>query len=257
MMQSRLKRRKRTSKQRELNLYLGRRGGRRPHAGRPPGPRPLVRHESREDFPSRHPCHVTLKVRGGIRSLRTPFVVREIEAAFRSVRGRRKDFRLVQYSIQDDHAHLIVEANGVEALGRGMKSLASRFAFAVNRALGRTGKVLADRYHLVMLETRRQVRNALAYVLLNARRHAAKRIERLRRRGVKVAPLARARGLIDTASSARWFDGWRRDIAIDRAPPRALGSEPAVVEPETWLLTEGWRLHGLLDPDEIPGSLNA
>jgi hypothetical protein len=27
-----------------------------------------------------------------------------------------------------------------------MKSLASRFAFAVNRALGRTGKVLAERY---------------------------------------------------------------------------------------------------------------
>jgi putative transposase len=249
--------RKRKPKQHELNLSLGRRGGKRDGAGRPPGPRPLVRHESREDFPERHPCHVTLKVRRGIRSLRTPFVVREIEAAFRRVRWRREDFRLVQYSIQDDHAHLIVEASGVEALGRGMKSLASRFAFAVNRALGRTGKVLADRYHLVMLISRRQVRNALAYVLLNGRRHAAKRIERMRLRGVKVAPLARARGSIDGASSARWFDGWRRDIAIDRAPPRALGSEPAVVEPETWLLTEGWRLHGLLDPDEIPGALTA
>jgi putative transposase len=218
---------------------------------------PLVRHESREDFPKRHPCHVTLKVRRGIRSLRTACVVREIEAAFRRVRTRREDFRLVQYSIQDDHAHLIVEADGAEALGRGMKSLASRFAFAVNRALGRTGKVLADRYHLVMLETRRQVRNALAYVLLNARRHAAKRIERLRRRGVKVSRLARARGLIDAASSARWFDGWRRDIDVDREPPRALGSEPAVDEPETWLLTEGWRLYGLLDPDEVPGGLTA
>jgi len=46
-----------------------------------------------------------------VATLRDPDVVREIEAAFR--RGNeRKQFRLVHYSIQDDHAHLIVEANG-------------------------------------------------------------------------------------------------------------------------------------------------
>jgi hypothetical protein len=198
---------------------------------------------------------VTLKVRAGLPSLRNRGVVRAVESAFR--RGcERGDFRLVHYSLQDEHAHLIVEARDEAALGRGMKSLASLFAFAVNRALGRTGKVLADRYHLRILTCPRQVRNALAYVLLNARRHAAKRIKRLERRGFKVAPLRHA-GTLDGASSARWFAGWRSDRAIDRSPPRTLGALPAVAPARTWFLTSGWRLHGLLDPNESPGTSGA
>ena len=126
-----------------------------------------------------------------------------------------------------------------------MKALASRFARAVNRTLGRTGKVLAERYHLKVLKSPRQVRNALAYVLLNARRHAAKRISRLREQGKAVRPLGPSR-LLDVFSSARWFDGWRGDVEVDR-------SAPAVAPPRTWFLRTGWRRHPLLDPSEIPG----
>jgi putative transposase len=231
-------------------LDIGRYSLDKHRGGRPPGPRPIVLHRSRDDFPGTHPCHVTLRVRRGIPSLRKRTVIREIEATFR-IANERKDFRLVHDSIQGDHAHLIVEAKDRNALGRGMKSLASRLAFAVNRALGRAaGKVLAGRYHLRILGSPRQVRNAVAYVLLNARRHAAKRIGKLRERGIVVASLPR-RGILDAASSARWFPGWRRDVAVDRSPPAALGAEPAVAEPKTWLLLRGWRLHGLLDPNEI------
>jgi putative transposase len=137
-----------------------------------------------------------------------------------------------------------------------MKSLAARFARAVNRALGRTGRLLADRYYPRILTCPRQVPNALAYVLLNARRHAAKRIARLQKRGLAVEPLP-DRGTLDGASSARWFPGWRGDVAIDREPPCALGQAPAVAEPHTWFLRIGWRRHGLLDPNEIPGALEA
>jgi REP element-mobilizing transposase RayT len=240
----------------QLALELGRYTVTRHRGGRPIGPNPRVRHLSRKPFPESHPCHVTLRVRAGMPSLRQEHVVREIEASFR--RGReRKDFRLVHYSLQADHAHLIVEASDRSALGRGMKALAGRFARAVNRALGRrTGKVLADRYHLQILACPRQVRNALAYVLLHARRHAAKRIERLRRRGMRVAPLPNA-GTLDGASSARWFAGWRRELAVDRSPPLSLEAESAVAEPRTWFLRRGWRLHGLIDPNEIPSALEA
>jgi REP-associated tyrosine transposase len=245
----------RRSKQIELSFAKGTWGGRRVDAGRREGPNPRVRHLSREGVERLVPCHVTLKVVPGLRSLRRYDVVREIESSFRAAceRGR---FRLVHYSIQDDHAHLIVEASSPEALGRGMMSIASRFARAVNRALGRTGKVLADRYHLSVLSCPRQARNVLAYVLLNARRHAAKRIAKLRRRGVAVAPLP-AQGTLDGASSARWFPGWRSEVAVDRSPPRTLGALPAVAEPKSWFLTAGWRRHGLLDPNEIPGGLRA
>ncbi len=180
-------------------------------------------------------------MRKDVPSLRTVRLVQEVEWTF--ARGcERGEFRLVHYSLQGDHAHLIVEAKDRYALGRGMKALGSRLARAVNRVFGRSGPVLADRYHVRVLRTPREVRNALAYVLLNARRHAAKA-------GRKIA-----RALaIDPASSGRWLDGWRTSIPGTGAPGIPPPAAPAVSSPHSWLLTEGWRRRGLLDPDEIPG----
>src|SRR5262245_41079322 len=229
----------RRSRQGELPLHRGTWGGWRPGAGRKPGPDPRVRHRSRAGLASRYPCHVTLKVREGMPSLRSFSVVRAVEASFR--RGcERPGFRLTHYSIQGDHLHAIVEARTPETLGRGMKSLAARFARAVNRALGRRGRVLRDRYHHRVLRTPREVRSALAYVLLNARRHAAKG-------GRALAGAIR----LDPASSARWFEGWRRDARLAAAPGPA--GPAAVARPHTWLLLMGWRRRGLLDPAEVPG----
>ena len=238
-----------------MRYWRGSHLGEASRPGRRPGPNPRVRHESREGVEKSLPCHVTLPVRREIGSLRKWRIVREIEAAFRKACSRN-GFRLVHYSIQDDHAHLLVETDDAERLGCGMKSITARFARAVNRALGRSGPVLRDRYHREVLETPRQVRHALAYVLLNARRHAAKRLAKLRKRGKAVRALPKA-NVLDAASSARWFEGWRSDVALDRSPPRALGWAPAVGAAKTWLLTQGWRRHGLIDPNEIPGGLRA
>ena len=167
---------------------------------------------------------MTVRVRSDVPSLRTARLVREVEESFRRAceRGR---FRLGHYSIQANHVHLIVEAASAVDLGRGMKSLGSRLTRAVNRVFARRGAVLADRFHLHVLRTPREVRNALAYVLLNARRHAAKLGRRLSRTTT-----------VDPASSGRWFDGWR-------PPPaqRVVGDPPAVARARTWLLRLGWR----------------
>jgi hypothetical protein len=110
---------------------------------------------------------------------------------------------LVHYSLLGNHAHLVVEARGESALGRGMMAIGARLARAVNRAMARSGQVLADRYHARLLETPREVRHALRYVLLNARRHAAQAVAK--------AAAKLPEGLrIDPASSGRWFDGWKR-----------------------------------------------
>jgi len=229
-------------KQGELPLWRGKWGGWRPGAGRKPGPNPPVPHKSRGPFPASHPCLVTLKALDGVSSLRTRDVVREVEGSFRRG-GERGEFRLVHYSLQGDHLHAIVEAEGPEALGRGMKSLAARFARAVTRALRRSGPVLRERYHLRVLRTPTQVRNALRYVLLNARRHWAKR------RGSKVLP---GPVRLDPASSARWFRGWRSGSLGAKEAARAADA-PAVRAPRTWLLAVGWRRLGLLDPADVPG----
>jgi hypothetical protein len=149
-------------------------------------------------------------------------------------RGR---FRLVHYSIQSNHVHLIVEAASALDLASGMKSIGARLARAVNRILRRRGPVLQDRYHVHILRTPREVRNAIAYVLLNARRHAAKL-------GRRLSKAAR----IDPASSGRWFDGWRT-APLPGGPPE----RPAVARPRSWLLRFGWRRSGLIEPWEVPG----
>ena len=148
----------------------------------------------------------------------------------------RGHFRVAQFSIQRDHLHLLVEATGKPALGRGMKSISSRVARAVHRVFHRTGRVLLGRYHVRALRTPREVRNALAYVLLNARKH-------WRQRTGTPPPVK-----LDEASSAGWFDGW--SLRLQRS---SSGEPPPVAAPHTWLLRVGWRRHGLLDSSEVPG----
>ena len=228
------------SRPRQLSLDDHRRhhghGGPREGAGRKPqSARPPVHHVKRPRVPGRCPSHVTLRVRKGIPSLRTQGFVREFRRSLRALR-ERGDFRVCQFSIQGNHLHLVVEAAGKDALGRGMKALSARVARAVHRVFRRRGPVLYGRYHLRILRTPREVRNALAYVLLNARKHWCER------RGSP--PPVR----LDRASSGVWFDGWRR--APTRPPP---DERPAVAVAHTWLLRRGWRRHGLIDPAEVPG----
>jgi hypothetical protein len=139
--------------------------------------------------------------------------------------------RLLRHSIQSNHVHLLVEAAHRPALARGMKAIGSRLARAVNRVFHRTGPVLADRYHLRVSKTPREVRNALRYVLLNVRHHASRLAGKV---------------LLDPASSARWFDGWRVS-----GGKRAAVGPPPVARARTWLLGIGWRRHGLIDPADV------
>jgi REP-associated tyrosine transposase len=183
--------------------------------------------------------HVTLRVRPGVASLRSGALVREWRRSLAEA-SERGSFRVAHYSLQGDHAHLIVEAQGKDALACGMKSIGARLARAVNRVSGRSGPVLDGRYHHRSLRSPREVRRTLAYVLLNARRHLAKS------RGIRRSATAH----LDGASSARWFDGWRPEIA---RRIEASGVDPEVARPRTWLLRLGWRRHGLVDPAEVPG----
>ena len=213
------------------------RGGRRPGAGRKPkGARAGVSHARRPSVSRHQPLHVTLRLARGLPTLRQPALVGAVRDALRAGK-ERFGLRVVHYSIQRDHVHLIVEATDRRALTRGMHGLDVRIARGINGALGIHGRVLDDRYHARALRTPREVRNVLAYVLLNGRKHG--------RVGADAW---------DLASSAVAFDGWRgaapeRDVAAEVLEEiRATRAPPTV-----WLLTTGWRRRGLLDPSALPG----
>ena len=210
----------------------GRRGGWQPGAGRP-RKKGAVSHLRREVLKVRTPLHVVVRCGKDVRGLRRWRVARVLARAFRA--GCARDgFRLCHFSVQGNHIHLVVEADSAHALSEGMRAWTIRVARAINRVMGRKGKVFPERYHAVRLKTAKQVRAALCYVLQNARRH-----------GMDVPA-----GVPDVFSSAWWFNGWTHErwrAAWD--PPREA---PTVVAAEGWLLTDGWRRWGLIGPDEVP-----
>ena len=69
-----------------------------------------VLHREREKIPGNCPVHVTFRVRKDVPSLRTRRLVREFRRSLAKAceRGR---FRVVHYSIQRNHVHLLVEAH--------------------------------------------------------------------------------------------------------------------------------------------------
>ncbi|MBK8099141.1 MAG: transposase [Planctomycetes bacterium] len=216
-------------------------GGRRDGAGRKPnGPEAGVDHRTRAALAPRFPVHVTVKLRSGLPRLRRRDEYAALRAAFvagcRGV-GATGAFRLCHYAVLNDHLHLIVEAHDRVALSRGIQGLLVRIARKLNKLWRRKGKVFADRYHDHILKSPRETRNALRYVLQNARHHAAK------------GRMVDASAPIDTFTSAPWFDGFRQTISVH-------GLE-AIMRPitnaKTWLLTLGWRRHGLLDLGDATG----
>jgi REP element-mobilizing transposase RayT len=211
---------------RQLEFHLATWGGRRTGAGRKPAPgRRAVPHSRRTPHGPRCPAHVTLRAAVGLTSLRERRLFAAIRAAFGA--ASKDAFRLLHYSVQSDHLHLLVEADEATALTRGVQGLAIRVAKAINRVLGRHGVVWGDRFHARALRTPREVRNALVYVLNNWRKH-----------------IPGARGL-DAYSSAAWFDGWQTAVATTMATP-------PVARARTWLARIGWRRHGLLEVSEEP-----
>ena len=211
------------------------RGGPRKGSGRKPSGRNCDPKRRREFFQGWKPVHVTLRVRAGLPNLRKRILLAQLRETFRRACSR-PDFRLVHYSVQRNHFHLLVEAKDQQALGRGMKSIGARIARAIQRIFALSGRILSGAYHAHILGSPSEVRRALGYVLLNHRKH-----------------IVQAKGTpppvgLDAASSSRWFDGFARRLVADRTGP------VEVAPPGLWVLRKGWRLAGgLIDPATVPG----
>ncbi len=146
-------------------------GGRRAGAGRKQITvgRKNVSHRTREKHVRTHPVHVVL--RSKVRSLRSQHLFPTVRHALARATRAPDDFRIVQFSVQADHVHLIVEADTKGALSRGMQGLGVRVARAVNGLLFRRGALWSDRYYARALTSPRAVRHAVRYVLNNFRKH--------------------------------------------------------------------------------------
>ncbi len=207
------------------------------HPGRPPIPGSRLRHIARPKLDARFPVHVSWHVEDDVPNLRAPQLMSAIRRAF--IGGKERfGFRLVHFNVQDNHVHLLCEAESNEALSRGMQGLAVRVAKAINKVLGRKGRLFDDRHNWRILKTPSEVHWALGYVLNNTRRHNAELL----------TPKSYPRHWLDlTCSSADYFPGWK-----DREECRLPGPDCPVVEPKTWLLRVGWQKAGEIAIDHVP-----
>ena len=126
-------------------------------------------HVPRPKIDPRCPVQITIRATPGLPSLRSARVFGALRGAI--ARASVDRFRVIHFSIQQDHGHFIVEGDEPRRARGGVHGLAIRLALAVNRALGRKGKVVGDRYHARALTTPRHTRASMVYVLLNFRKH--------------------------------------------------------------------------------------
>jgi REP element-mobilizing transposase RayT len=167
--------------------------------------------------------HVILRLIDGLPNLRCP----EAHAVLKRVLecyGERGSFRVVHYTLVDNHVHLIVEAGSREDLTSGMIGLKTSLAKQWNKLVWkRHGRVFAERYFVRVLRTPTEVRYVLQYVFKNATHH-----------GYLWQP-----GQPDPLSSAGYFDGWQDFCARLPLPPWLRAGV-------TWLLRTGWARAGPL-----------
>jgi hypothetical protein len=189
--------------------------------------------------------HVVLRVAPEIGSLRR----REMYHAMREatiVAAVRERVRIVHISLQRTHVHLLVEADGKEALARGMQGFQISAARNINTLLGsgcrrRRGRVFVDRYHLEVITSPRRARHALSYVLNNWRRH------REDQQGIA------STWLIDPFGSGISFPDWQELEDKDVMWPMRATYDPLMVRrPASWLLREGWKLAGSISARDVP-----
>ena len=164
---------------------------------------------------------MTIRVRKGTWNLRSQRCFARIAAAI-LVANARGTIRIVHYSVQGNHLHLLVEANDRRAMSNGMRALLISMARRLNDLMDKSGTLFVDRFHERPLISPNAVRTALRYVLTNAHKH-------------------HGHELVDPYSSGPWFAGWPEGTKRPRWTPC---TGPPTTPPESWLLRSGWQRAG-------------
>ncbi len=133
-------------------------------------------HLKREVFSKRMPVHVTMKMAKDVKGLRGRRMYKAVESALWAA-ARNEDGLLCDFSVQNDHLHLVMDAANSSAMRSAVSGLAIRVAKAINGLCGRKGRVFDDRYHARVLRTPTEVRRVRHYVRDNYRKHLRERLQ--------------------------------------------------------------------------------
>lgn len=139
-------------------------------AGRPAIHDKSIRHVERERIEKLTSLHLTIKVRENKAGIKNKSVLKILHQAIK--RARLKNLKVIHYTLEYNHIHLLVEAYGHKNLHQGMQSFGISLAKQINRLKSLKGAVYKHRYHLRKLSSARELKNVLHYIFNNGIHHS-------------------------------------------------------------------------------------
>jgi REP element-mobilizing transposase RayT len=128
-----------------------------------------IRHTKREMIKKDTVLHLTLKIEKNKANLKNKSILKALQHSIK--KARSLGLKVIHYTLEYDHVHLLIEASDKISLGKGMQSLGISFSKGINKIKKQTGKVFKTRYHFRKLNSPREIKNALNYILGNGIKH--------------------------------------------------------------------------------------
>lgn len=141
-------------------------------AGRPAIHDRGVRHIARDKVTRNTSLHLTIKIERVKAGLKNKDVVKQLHESIK--KARKMGLRVIHYTLEFDHLHLLVETDNNDQLSKGMQSFGISFSKGINKIKQEAGKVYKTRYHFRKLKTPKEIKNVIHYILGNSIKHSKK-----------------------------------------------------------------------------------
>jgi REP element-mobilizing transposase RayT len=128
-----------------------------------------IRHIERPKFSRPRSFHLTIKVKSNKADIQSKKILKALHHAIK--RARLKQLKIIHYTLEYNHVHLLVEAANHNVLHSGMQALGISFAKAINKAKTLKGTVYKHRYHFRQISSPRDMKNVLHYIFHNGVKH--------------------------------------------------------------------------------------
>lgn len=141
-------------------------------AGRPAIHDRGIRHIARDQLKRKTSLHLTIKIEKTKAGLKNKDILKQLHTSIK--KARIIGLRVIHYTLEFDHIHLLVEVDNKEQLGKGMQSFGISFSKGINKIKSLSGRVFKTRYHFRKLKTKQEIKNVIHYILGNSIKHTQK-----------------------------------------------------------------------------------
>ncbi|MGZ3789032.1 MAG: transposase [Bacteriovorax sp.] len=138
-------------------------------AGRPAIHDIGIRHSSRPFLKKPSSLHLTVKIKKNRADMKNKSVLGLLKRAIKN--ARRQGLKVIHYSLEYDHVHLLIEADNNYILGKGMQAFGVTLSKAINRMRKLKGGVYKHRYHFRHISSARELKNVMNYIFTNGLKH--------------------------------------------------------------------------------------